>query len=150
MWDAVRCGFWSKRNCSVTFTHVHQLGFQPSLQNLGAIFVVVIMWRMYPYSHPQHQKVLKPPHIFIRYMWDAVWRWFKVSTHVLWHCLHKSTIYNRILASCPKFGTTVVVVMVWGGIIMPIHNIRRCSKTLSMHKIDVGCSLKWFIASTQV
>ena len=150
MWDAVGCGFWSKRNCSVTFTHVHQLGFQPTLQNLGAIFVVVIMWRMYPYSHPQHQKVLKPPHIFIRYMWDALWRWFRVSTHMLWHCLHKSTIYNRILASCSKFGTTVVVVMVWGGIIMPIHNIRRCSKTLSMHTIDVGCSLKWFIASTQV
>ncbi len=150
MWDAVRCGFWSKRNCSVTFTHVHHLGFQPTLQNLGAIFVVVIMWRMYPYSHPQHQKVLKPPHIFMRYMWDAVWRWFRVSTHMLWNRLHKSTIYNRILASWPKFGTTVVVVMVWGGIIMPIHNIRRCSKTLSMHKIDVGCSLKWFIASTQV
>jgi hypothetical protein len=30
MWDAAQCGFWSKHNCSVTFTHVHHLGFRIS------------------------------------------------------------------------------------------------------------------------
>jgi len=31
---------------------------------------------------------------------------------------------------------------------MPNHNIRRCSKTLSMYKINVGCSLKWYSLNT--
>jgi hypothetical protein len=51
-----------------SFPHLHHLGFQPALSNLG-----IHLWcngvSVLPYAHPQLFKVFK--HLMI-WMWDAV------------------------------------------------------------------------------
>ncbi len=79
-------------------------------------------------------------------MWDAVWK-------VLQPQQHRSGIIStltssRISANSPKSGETSVVVAVWVCCHMPIHNCLKCSNTIYMYDIDVGCSLKGSTAST--
>jgi len=55
---------------------------------------------------------------------------------------------SRISANSPKSGETSVVVTVWVCCHMPINNYLRCSNTLYMYDMDVGCSLKGSIVFT--
>ena len=53
-----------------------------------------------------------------------------------------------ISVNSPKSGETSVVVKVRMCCHIPIHNCLRCSNTLYMCDMDVGCSLKGSTAST--
>ena len=73
-----------------------------------------------------------------------------VSTTASWHGHHTYiTKNNDFSPPSPIYGEMSVVVTVWGMCChMPIHNCLRCSNTLHMYDIDVGCSLKGSTAST--
>ena len=78
-------------------------------------------------------------------MWDTVWKvlqpqWLRTG-------IISTLTSSRISVNFPKSGETSVVVTVWVCCHMKIHNCLRCSNTLYMYYIDVGCSLKGSTAS---
>ncbi len=101
-----------------------------------------------PYAHPQLFKVFK--HLI--YVWHRCGmqfeRFYSLNDSVVGSFPHITS--SRISASSPKSGDTSVVVTVWVCCHMPNHNCSRCSNTLYMYDMDVGCSLKGSIASTIV
>ncbi len=100
--------------------------------------------RMHPYSHPQHMKVLKH-FIYIQYGCG-------MQTAVIYSINHDTTmsfglrltpISKKIAPTC-----TGITITVQGCTNMLIHRTWKWSNNLYTSNMDVGCSQRWFAAST--
>ncbi len=126
------------------FSHLHQVGFQPTLTNLGKR--LWWYWCECEAICPSTTcEGAHTPHIGMTWRWNAVWK-------VLQSCSGRvcTVAEGRISANSHKSGEVSVEVMVWMWSHMPTHNLRRWSNLSYMYDMDMGCSLKGSTASTKV
>ena len=99
------------------------------------------------YAHPQLFKVFKQ----LIYVWHGCEmqfeRFYHLNDSVVGSFPH---LHHMISETFPKSGETSVVVTVWMCCHMPILNCSRCSNTLYIYDMDMGCSLKGSTVSTIV
>ncbi len=129
------------------FAHLHQVGFQPTLTNLGKdLWSYRCEWEAICPSTTC--KRAQTPHICMTWTWNTVW---KVLQHQSKQGSMVCTLASgRISANCHKSGEAAVVVMVWVWSHMPIHNLRRLSNTTYIYDMGMGGSLKGSKASAKI
>ena len=118
----------------------------PKSKQTSAVIMVWVCSHM-PCAQPLQK--LKMHYICMTCMWDALWKVFPASQpkRDVMVCTLTS---HRVSANAnsPKFEQTSVVITVWVCRHMQIHNRCRCSNTLYMYDMDVGCILNGSTAFT--
>ncbi len=146
-WDAVWKVLQPQPKHSGMFAHLHQVGFRPTLTNLGKY--LWWWWCECEAIGPSTTSAgAQTPHICMTWTWDVVWKVLQPqSKRSGMVCTLAS---GRISAYSHKSGEVSVMVTLWVWSHMPIHNLRRCSNTSYMYHVDMGCNLKGSTASTKV